>query len=60
MKSIQYNAVLAITADIRGTSIERLFQELGLESLRRRRWYRKLCHFLKIFKGQSPEYLFRI
>ena len=60
MESIQYNAALAITGAIRGTSTEKLNQELGLESLRKRRWYRKLCYFFKIFEGQSPEYLFRI
>ena len=60
MELIQYNAALAITGAIRGTSREKLCQELGLESLRKRRWYKKLCYFFKIFKGQSPEYLFRI
>ena len=51
MESTQYNAALAI----RGTFREKLYQELGLESLRKRRWYRKLCHFFKIFEGESPE-----
>ena len=60
MESIQYNAALAITGALRGTSREKLYQELGLESLRKRRWYRKLCYFFKIFKGRSPENLFRI
>ena len=60
MESIQYNAALAITAAIRGTSREKLYKELGLESIRKRRWYRKLCYFFKIFIDQSPEYLFRI
>ena len=60
MESIQYNAALAITGAIRGTSREKLYQEIGLESLHKRRWYRKLCYFFKIFKGQSPEYLSRI
>ena len=60
MESIQYNAALAITGAIRGTSGEKLYQELGLESLRKRRWYGKLCYFFKIFKGQSPKYLFKI
>ena len=60
MGSVQYNAALAITGATRGTSREKLYQEVGLESLRKRRWYRKLCYFFKIFKGQSPEYLFRI
>ena len=59
-ESIQYNASLATTGAIVGTSRERLYQELGLESLRKRRWYRKLCYFFKIFKGQSPEYLFKM
>ena len=60
IESIQYNATLAITGAVRGTSREKLYQELGLESLRKRRWYRKLCYFFKTFKGQSPAYLFRI
>ena len=60
MESIQYNAVLAITGAVRDTSREKLCQELGLQSLRKRRWYRKLCYFFKIFKGQSLEYLFKI
>ena len=59
LESVQYNA-LAITAAIRGTSKEKLYQELGLESLQKQRWYRKLCYFLKIFKGQSPDYLSKI
>ena len=33
LESIQYNAAIAITGAIRGTSSEELFQELGLESL---------------------------
>ena len=32
-KSLQYNAALAITGAIRGTSKEKLFQELGFEYL---------------------------
>ena len=60
MGSIQYNAALAITGAIKGTSRQKFYQELGLESLLKRQWYRKLCYFFKIFKGQSLEYLFRI
>ena len=33
IESVQYNAALAITGAIKGTSRERLYQELGLESL---------------------------
>ena len=60
LESIQYNAALAITGAIRGTSREKLYQELGLESLQKRRWYRKLCYFLKIFLVQSLDYLSRV
>ena len=38
IESIQYNAAIAITGAIRGTSSENFYQELGLESLRSRRW----------------------
>ena len=50
MELIQYNTALAITGAIRSTSREKLYQELGLESLRKRRWYRKLCSFFQISK----------
>ena len=51
---------LAITGAIRRISREKLYQEPGLESLRKRQWYRKLRYFFKTFKGQHLEYLFRI
>ena len=57
VETIQYNAALAITGAIRGTSREKLYQELGLESLEQRRWFRKLCLFFKIYKNHSPSYL---
>ena len=60
LESIQYNACLAITGAIRGTSKEKLYQELGLESLQLRRWYRKLGMFYKIYKNKSPQYLFKL
>ena len=57
IESIQHNVANAITGAIRGTSSEKLFQELDLESLRSRRWLRKLCLFYKIYKNKSPSYL---
>ena len=60
IESIQYNAAIAITGAIRGTSSEKLYQELGLESLRSRRWLRKLCLFYKIYKNKSPSYLYNL
>ena len=43
LDSLQYNASLAITGAIRGSSREKLYQELGFESLQQRSWQRKLC-----------------
>ena len=51
---IQYNSALAIIGAIKG---KRLYQELRLESLRERRWYRRLVYFYKIVSGNSPDYL---
>ena len=48
-ESVQYNACLAITGAITGTSIEKIYQKLGLESLKSWRWFKKHCHFYKIF-----------
>ena len=41
IESVQYNAALAITGAIRGTSMDKLYKELGLESLKSRRWVRR-------------------
>ena len=60
LESIQYNAAIAITGTIRGTSSEKLFQELGLETLKSRRWFRKLYLFYKILHSKSPSYLFNL
>ena len=60
LESIQYNACLAITVAIRGTSKVELYQEIGLESLQLRYWYRKLGMFYKIFKSKTPQYLFKL
>ena len=57
IESLQYNAALAITGAIRGTSSEKLYQELGLESLHDRRWYRKLCFYYKIMHNACTLYL---
>ena len=58
--SIQYTACLAIAGAIRGTLTEKIYQELSLESLKPRRWFRKLCHFCKMFNEKFPSYLFKL
>ena len=58
IESVQYNAALAITGAIRGSSRVKLYEELGLEPLQSRRWFRKLCVFHKILYEKSPKYLY--
>ena len=60
IESLQYNASLAITGAVRGTSREKLYQELGFASLQQRRWYRKLCCLFKMINNQSSSYLFQL
>ena len=57
IESVQYNAALAITGAIKGSSRERLYHELGLESLRDRRWYWRLTYFFNIVSNNAPIYL---
>ena len=56
LEKVWYSAALIITGAIKGTSRERLYQELGPESFCDRRWYRKLVFFYKIVKGLAPSY----
>ena len=60
LEFLQYSTAIAITGTIRGTSFEKLFQKLGLETLKLRRWLRKLCLFYKLIKEKSPAYLFHL
>ena len=50
LESLQYSAAIAMTGAIRGTTSEKHFQELGLETLKFRRWLRNLCLFYKLIK----------
>ena len=51
IEMVQYKATLVITGGIKGTSSDRLYQELGLESLADRRWSRRLFYFHKVIQG---------
>ena len=48
LESVQYKAALAITGAIQETSRDKLYQELGLESLKSRRWCKRLSCMFKI------------
>ena len=49
LKSIQYNAYVAIKGVIRWTTSEKINQVFSLESLKSRCWSRRLCNHYKIF-----------
>ena len=58
IESVQYNATLAITGAIKGSSREKLYQELGLEYLYQRRWARRLCLLYKVFSTGQLSYIY--
>ena len=60
LEQTQYLAALAITGTWRGTNTQRLFNELGWETLYDRRWYRRLCHLFSLINSKSPEYLYSV
>ena len=45
LEYIQYNSALAIRGAVRGTFTEKLYNELGLQTFEKRRWYIKVCCF---------------
>ena len=60
IESVQYRAALAVTGAIQGTSRVKLYHELGLESLKSRRWYKCLSCMFKIMKTEAPNYLINL
>ena len=56
LESVQYSAALAVTGTWRGTSREKLYAELGWESLSSRRWSRRLTLFYKMTNNLMPKY----
>ena len=51
---------MAITGAIQGTSRDRICQELGLESLKSRRWHKRLSCMFKIMNEHAPNYLINL
>ena len=56
LESVQYAAALAVTGTWRGTSRERLYNELGWGPLCLRRWSRRLILFYKFVDELTPYY----
>ena len=60
IESDQYTTELVITGAIKGISREKLYQELGLESLKDRRWLRRISCLYKIILTKLPPYLYEL
>ena len=54
LESLQYKAALAITGVIQGTPRNKIYEELGIESLKSRGWHRRLSCMFKIMKEEAP------
>ena len=54
LESIQNNACLDLTRAIRGSSNKKIYQDISFESIRVRRWYKKLCLFYKVLNNEHP------
>ena len=54
---VQYKVALAITHAIKGSSRKKIYQELGFESLKSRRWYKRLSCMFNIMNDKAPYYL---
>ena len=58
--SVQYKVTLALTVAIQGTSRDKIYQELWLESLKSRRWYKRLLLMFNIMNEKTPNYLINL
>ena len=56
LESVQYSAGSAITGTWTVTSRDKIYEELGWESLNDRRWTRRLVLFYKFINEVAPEY----
>ena len=57
IESVQYVS-FTITGAIKRTSRLKLYNEIRLESLKFRQWFKKICTFYKIKSTGLPSYLF--
>ena len=55
IESVQYQTALALTGTWKGTSTNKIYEELGWESFSHRRWFGRLVQFFKILHGFTPE-----
>ena len=57
LERTQYQAALAVSGAWKGTNRNKIYEELGWETLDQRRFFRRLTQFYKIMNNLTPEYL---
>ena len=57
LEKTQYQAALAVSGCWKGTNTDKIYEELGWESLDQRRFFHRLVMFYKIVNNLTPEYL---
>ena len=57
IERVQYQATSAVTGTWQGTNTDKFYEELGWESLSKRRCFHRLVQFFKIQNNLTPEYL---
>ena len=57
LESTQYQAALAVTGAWKGSNTDKMYEELGWESLHHRRQFRRLSMYYKIVNNHTPDYL---
>ena len=60
IEKVQYNATLAITDAIKGTSQPKIYNKIDIESLKFRYWLRHLDVFFKVKTNQILKYLYEL
>ena len=60
LESVQHKAAVAITGAMQGTSRDKIYQELGIELFKSRRWYKRGSCIFKIIKEEAPNYLIHL
>ena len=57
LERTQYQAALAVSGAWKGTNKDKIYEELGWETLDQRRFFRRLTQFYKIMNNLTPDYL---
>ena len=57
LERTQYRASLAVSGDWKGTNRNKIYEELGWETLDQRSRFRRLVQFYKIMNDETPDYL---